>query len=174
MFPCTTLYLTEPTKPSIITPENPRTIEAQDRRPITLTIGDNVTALTNTSITIQCPTSGVPTPTVRWTVNGKEIRSDSGFSVQDDGSLLIHESQQDGNGRYICTSGNSVGNTSASSIVQIVGKTFTFVKLGSYVPQAFPIKHLCYHFEFIIAKPRCIILFGDVPGHREGRVKKLE
>ena len=117
-------FLADPTRPAIITPEDPKTIEAQDRSPITLTIGDNVTALSNTSITIQCPTNGVPAPTITWTVDGKEIHSDGRYTVQDDGSLLIQEAEKDDNGQYTCTSANIAGYASASSMVQIVGKNF--------------------------------------------------
>ena len=112
----------EYSKPAIDTTDEPKTIEAQDRSPITLTIGDNVTALTNTSITIQCPTSGVPTPTVTWTKDGQEIPSGSRYTVQDDGSLVISEADEDDNARYTCTSESVAGKDSASSTVQVVGK----------------------------------------------------
>ena len=103
---------------------NPKTIEAQDRSPITLTIGDNVTALTNTSITIQCPTSGVPTPTVTWTKDGQEIPSGGRYTVQDDGSLVISEADKEQSARYTCTADSVAGKDSASSTVQVVGKMF--------------------------------------------------
>ena len=82
-----------------------------------------MTALTNTSITIQCPTSGVPTPTVTWSKDGEEIHSGSRYTVQDDGSLLITDAEEEDNGRYTCSSGNVAGNASSSSMVQVVGKT---------------------------------------------------
>ena len=87
-----------------------------------MTIGDNVTALTNTSITIQCPTSGVPTPTVTWIKDGKEIPSEGRYTVQDDGSLLISEADEEDNARYMCTADNVAGRDSASSTVKVVGK----------------------------------------------------
>lgn len=98
------------------------TIEAQDRSPITSTIGDNVTALTNTSITIQCSTSGVPTPAVTWTKDGQVIPSEGRYKVQDDGSLLISEADEGDSARYTCTADNVAGKDSASSMVEVVGK----------------------------------------------------
>jgi len=89
-----------------------------------MTIGDNVTALANTSITIQCPTSGVPTPTVTWTKDGEEITNDGRFTVQNDGSLLISEADVEDSARYTCTAGNVAGKTSASSMVKIAGTYF--------------------------------------------------
>ena len=97
-------------------------IEAQDRSPITFSIGDDVKALTNTSITIQCPTSGVPTPTITWTKDGEQITNDSRYTIQDDGSLLISEAVDEDSARYTCIAESIFGEDSASSEVQIVGK----------------------------------------------------
>ena len=116
--------LIDPKKPAVITPEKTTTIDAKDRSPITLTIGDNVTALTNTSITIQCPTSGEPTPTVTWTKDGEDLPSDGRYTVQDDGSLLIDEAGEDDNAQYTCLAESVAGKDSASSTVKIVGEFF--------------------------------------------------
>ena len=116
------LFSTDPVKPSIITPEIPKTLEPKDLSPITLKIGDNVTALTDTSITIQCPTSGVPPPSVTWTKDDQEILGGDRYKVQDDASLVIDYADENISGRYTCTSSNVAGNSSASSVVQIVGK----------------------------------------------------
>ena len=114
--------LTGHSKPDINTTDKPKTIEAQDRNPITLNVGDNVTALTNTSITIQCHTSGVPTPTVTWTKDGQEILHGGRYTVLDDGSLLIRESNEEDTGRYTCTADSVAGKDGASSMVQIAGR----------------------------------------------------
>ena len=123
-------YLIEPSKPVVKLSEEPKAIEAQDRSPITLTIGDNVTALTNINITIQCPTSGIPTPTVAWTKDGQKIPSGGRYTVQDDGSLLISEAGEEDNARYTCTADSVAGKDSASSMVQVVGRLYV---LFSYV-----------------------------------------
>jgi len=87
-----------------------------------LFIADNVTALTNTSITIQCPSSGVPTPTVTWTKDNQEVTDDDRYTVQDDGSLLISETDEEDSARYTCTVDSVTGEDSASTTVQIIGK----------------------------------------------------
>ena len=87
-----------------------------------MAIGDNVTALTNTSITIQCPISGVPIPTVTWAKDGQEIPNDGRYIVQGDGSLLIKEALEEDTARYSCTAESVAGKDSATSTVQIVGK----------------------------------------------------
>ena len=104
-------------------PDQPKTIESIDQSPITMTTGDNVTALTNTSVTIQCHASGVPPPTVTWTKDGQKITSGDRYTVQEDGSLLIRESEKSHTARYTCTAESAAGEDSASSTVQIVGKS---------------------------------------------------
>ena len=116
--------MAEPSKPAINIPSKPTTIEAQDRSPIALNIGDNVTALTNTRIIIQCHASGVPTPTITWTKDGQDIASGAKYTVQDDGSLLISEAEDVDSARYTCTADSIAGKDSASSTVQTVGKYY--------------------------------------------------
>ena len=111
-----------PSKPKVNVSAIPKTIEAQNQSPITLTIGDNLTALTNTSITIQCPTSGVPTPTVTWTKDGQELINNGRYTVQDDGSLLITEADEEDTARFTCTADSVAGKDSASSTVQVFGR----------------------------------------------------
>jgi len=114
-----------PSKPVIKISDKSTSVLAQDLTPLTLIAGDNVTALTNTSITIQCPTSGIPKPTVTWTKDGQEILIGGRYKVKDDGSLLISEADEVDNARYTCTAGSVSGKDSASSTVQVVGKKIT-------------------------------------------------
>lgn len=116
------LYLTEPSKPRINIHEVPRSIEAQNRSPITLNIGDELTALTETNVTVDCPTSGVPRPTVTWTKDGRILRDDGRYTIQIDGSLVIDEASVEDSARYTCNADSINGQDSASSTVQIVGE----------------------------------------------------
>ncbi len=118
------IHSIDPKKPVVITHEKTSMKEAKDRSPITLTIGDNVTALTNTSITIRCPTSGVPTPTVTWAKDGQEIPNDGRYTVDINGSLVIDGALQDDSARYTCTANSVAGKDSASTTVKIVGEFF--------------------------------------------------
>ena len=116
------LFLLELAKPKIDISDQPQKLEAQDRSPIILTIADNVTALTNTRITIQCSASGVPTPTVTWTKDGQEITNDDRYTVQDDNALLIDGSLGGDSAQYRCTAISVAGEDRASSSLQVVGK----------------------------------------------------
>lgn len=81
-----------------------------------------MTAVINTSVTIRCNASGVPIPNVTWTKDGKKIVKEDRYSIQDDGSLLIKDSNKEDTARYTCTVENVAGKESASSTVQIIGK----------------------------------------------------
>lgn len=116
------LNLTEPSKPVVQIVDDPKNIETQDLSPVTLTTGDNVTALTNTSITIQCPTTGIPKPTVTWTKDDQQLLSGGRYTIQDDGSLMISEADKEDTARYTCIADSVAGKDSASSVVQVVGK----------------------------------------------------
>ena len=81
-----------------------------------------MTAVINTSVTIRCNASGVPIPTVTWTKDGKKIEKGDRYSIQDDSSLLIKDSNKEDTARYRCTVESVAGKESASSTVQIIGK----------------------------------------------------
>ena len=121
----------DPKRPVINSSDEPKAIESMDQNPIAMTVGNNVTALTKTSVTIQCNASGIPPPVVTWTKDGQKISSGDKYSIHDNGSLFIREPDESGAAQYTCTAENDFGKVSASSSVQIVGK-FS-VLLGSFV-----------------------------------------
>ena len=109
-------------KPALKTPKEPKAIESKDRSPVSISIGDNVTTLANTSITITCPTAGIPKPVVTWTKDGREISVGERYTVQKDGSLLISEANEEDDARYTCTAYSVAGKDSATSVVKVVGE----------------------------------------------------
>ena len=88
---------------------------------MTMNIGDNVTAAFNTTITIRCPVSGVPTPTVSWNKDGVKISVAMQYSVTRDNSLVIRGSASDDSAEYTCAVDSVSGSASASSVVKIIG-----------------------------------------------------
>lgn len=94
----------------------------KDQRPVIINIGYNLTALTNTRITIQCHASGVPKPNITWAKDGQKLSGSGRYTVQDDGSLLINKSDKQEAARCICTANNVAGEDSTVSTVQIIGK----------------------------------------------------
>ena len=89
---------------------------------MTMNIGDNVTAASNTTITIKCPVSGVPTPSITWTKNGVDIDSVKALSITADNSLVLKGTKIEDGGKYTCSAQSKFGKDDISSVVRIIGK----------------------------------------------------
>ena len=103
-------------------PESGKDIPVGDGSPVTMNIGDNVTAASNTSITIKCPVSGVPTPSVIWTKDEVEITLGVKYSIASDNSLVIEGVASDDSAQYTCSVESVSGTDSESSVVKIIGE----------------------------------------------------
>lgn len=133
MFMCTAIQLfhfiqtnscfnIEPVKPTINVPKKGKVIPVSDKTPATLNVGDNITALTNSTVIIRCPVNGVPTPNLVWTHDGKEITSSQNHNIDESGTLSVSLLSQGDNGRYFCHVQNKFGNESKGTTVDVVGK----------------------------------------------------
>ena len=122
MFLIFCLFVTDPISAKIKRPEKNVQIPIGDGSPVSGTIGDNITALPNTSISITCPASGVPTPLVTWRKDGLPIRTGRSVLVNSQGTLTIHSSKIEDKGLYTCMVKNGDGDDSSSSQVNVVGK----------------------------------------------------
>ena len=112
---------TEPTKPVIKVPETRREIPIGNGSPVTVNVGDNVTAASNTTITIRCPVSGVPTPSVSWKMDDVQITEGVRFSIAADNSLVIKGPEVEDSAKYTCSVQSEFGKDDTSSFVTIVG-----------------------------------------------------
>jgi len=113
---------TEPVKPVIEVPKYGQDIPLTDVDAVTMNVGDNVTAASNTTITIRCPVSGVPTPAVTWQKDGVQIIGGDKFSMTDDNSLVINDAEIKHSAKYSCITQNEFGKDEASSTVRIIGE----------------------------------------------------
>ena len=106
-------------------PETGREIPVGDGSPVTMNIGDNVTAASNTTITIRCPVSGVPTPAVTWQKDGVPVIAGGKiFLVNEKQRLIIRVAKGEDSGEYSCSVESNFGKDSLSSIVRVMGKCF--------------------------------------------------
>ena len=112
----------EPLKPEIEVPETGREIPLGGGSPVTMNIGDNVTAASNTTITIKCPVGGVPTPALTWKKDGVQIVERERINIADDDTLVIKEAELIDSAKYTCIVENSFGKDEISSTVIIIGK----------------------------------------------------
>ena len=101
-------------------------IESLDKiKPVELTIGDDVRALTKTRITIHCPSSGRPTPFVTWRRNGQVITNNEDYKLLggvNNSLVILNSSEAAHSGLFQCTATNFLGNNSASSAVRLLGR----------------------------------------------------
>lgn len=112
---------TEPVKPVIEVPKYGQDIPLDDVDAVAMNVGDNVTAALNTTVTIRCPTSGVPTPAVTWQKDGVQITAGDKFSMTDDNSLVINDAEIKHSAKYSCIAQNEFGKDEASSTAIIIG-----------------------------------------------------
>ena len=113
---------TEPVKPAIDVRKIGVKIPVGDGSPITMNVGDNVTAASNTTITIRCPVSGVPTPPVTWHKDGIQIFEQEKITfITDNNSLIIEVAMVVDSANYTCRVQNVFGMDEVSSQVTIIG-----------------------------------------------------
>ena len=108
--------------PVINVPEYGKHIPISDGSPVTMNVGDNVTAASNTTIIIRCPVSGVPTPSVTWQKDAVEISESEALTILGDNTLVIKDADLEDDAKYTCTIQNAFGKDQLSSIVRIIGK----------------------------------------------------
>ena len=116
----------------IIVPETGKVIPVGDGSPVTIKVGDNVTAASYTNITIRCPISGVPTPKVNWLKDDVPIVEGEAFSITSDYHLVLKDLEAEHIAKYTCMAKSEFGTDEISSIVQIIGKLF-HRKTASYL-----------------------------------------
>ena len=115
-------YHTEPVKPLIIVPETGQVIPVGDGSPVVMNVGDNVTAASNTTITIRCPISGVPAPIVTWLKDDVPIVEGETFPITSDYRLVLKGLEAEHIAKYTCIAESEFGTDETSSIVRIIGK----------------------------------------------------
>lgn len=102
-------------------PDTKRNIPVGDGSPVIMNIGDNVTAASNTTITIRCPVSGVPKPSVSWKMDDVQMTEGDRFSITDDSTLVIKRPEVEDSAKYTCSVQNKFGKDDISSHVTILG-----------------------------------------------------
>lgn len=114
---------TEPVKPVIDVPIEPRNIPPKGIDHVTLSVGENVTSLVGSRIMIDCEADGDPTPMITWTKEAKVINTGSdAFVLHSNGSLEITMATAGHTGRYVCTARNDGGQDSEEVYVNIIGE----------------------------------------------------
>ena len=106
----------------IYVPKTGEDIPVGNGSPVLMDVGDNVTAASNTTITLRCPVSGIPTPSVTWKKNEVEIEEGRKTNIAVDNSLVLQSAEVQDSAKYTCSAQNKFGQDAVSSVVSIVGK----------------------------------------------------
>ena len=119
---------TDPQKPQIAKPYKPSTIKREGRSPVYMTVTDSLKAFTFTTVTIECTSTGIPTPTISWSLNGEPLITGDRHVIYNNGTLVIHNTTKSDEGKYSCTAKNIEGEDSESANVAITGN-------GNFIPK---------------------------------------
>jgi len=114
---------------------------SDSNKPVEIQVGDTLTVLSGTDVTIRCPVKGIPVPYVLWRFKGERIESGDRkgqYRLENSNTVLqISQVQQDIAGQYECIATNLGGADRAATTINVVGKAYSQNTLG--VPANSPI-----------------------------------
>lgn len=110
---------TESVKPRILF--STRKQEILKRLSVNITIGETLTILDRSNVTVECTAKGVPPPTLTWSKDGVKMKS-----AQTNILHLMNTALKDA-GRYTCTADNFLGFVSQSTVLSVRGKYIFWV-----------------------------------------------
>lgn len=93
-----------------------------------MTIGDNITAFSGSTVTITCNASGIPRPLITWLKDGRGVVPGGKKIIDEKGSLTLRGVVSQDSGRYTCVAMNFAGRDTEDSFVTILSKK-TFLTL---------------------------------------------
>ena len=102
-----------------------------NREPVSIKIGQALSVLSGTKVSIECHVSGVPEPDVAWSRQDSNMDTDSRVFVKDSVLTIANATKAD-TGVYLCKAVNLAGEVVASSMVNVTGKSVYCINYESY------------------------------------------
>ena len=90
----------------------------------------NVTAATGSTVMLRCRFNGIPTPSIYWYHEGKEVTSGDRVSLSaKDGVASLHILCLEPSlaGEYMCTAVNSVGTATTEAVITAQGEPVVLI-----------------------------------------------
>lgn len=98
-------------------------VRSLDRRdPVSIRVGQTLSVLSGTKVSIECPVSGVPKPDVTWSRQDNKMDTDGHVLVKES-LLIINNVTREDTGVYLCKAVNFAGEVVASSMVNVTSKS---------------------------------------------------
>ena len=92
-----------------------------NREPVSIRIGQALSVLSRTKVSIECHVSGVPEPDVTWSRQDNNMGTDGRVLVKDSVLIITNATRAD-TGVYLCKAVNLAGEVVASSMVNVTSK----------------------------------------------------
>lgn len=115
MFFWTNHKIAEPREPRIRPPEGDR-IPLTNATLVKVTVGSEVTVLTQSQINITCVVSGIPKPNITWLRDGERLEAEEGSF------LVLNIQDVNDAGRITCQAENMAGKAALSTIINVIGR----------------------------------------------------
>jgi len=102
-----------------------------NREPVSIRIGQALSVLSGTQVSIECHVSGVPQPDVTWSRQDNNMATDGRVLVKDSVLIITNATKAD-TGVYLCKAVNLAGEVGASSMVNVTSKSVYCINYESY------------------------------------------
>lgn len=137
---------------------------------LTTVVGGWVRVRLGTNVTLNCPVTGVPQPTVSW--HKREGPLDANARIFPNGSLLLQNISHQNYGTYSCVAANPIGKSSASSHLHVSGSTQALSEHHTALPKETNRKRVLMASRIgtrAAVRPGEILRIGCpvIPNHRE-------
>lgn len=97
--------------------------EILKRLSLNITIGEKLTILDKSNVTVECSAEGVPPPSLSWSKDGAKLKS------WQTNLLHLRGIAREDTGRYTCTAENFLGFVSQSTLLSVRGKYIFWIQV---------------------------------------------
>lgn len=113
------MFFTDPILPRINSSKT-AIVQLTKQNPVVSLVGNKITILEGTSVSLVCEATGLPEPEVRWTLANIPVTSDGHVTI-DGGVVKFRKVGRGDAGTYSCKATSLVGMDTASTVIDVKG-----------------------------------------------------